>query len=257
MKILPIALAATLAFSSSAPAWGPTGHRVTGEIAERFLTVEAKEAITAILGAEGLAEASVWPDEMRSSPEHFWKKVATPYHYVTIPAGKTYDDVGAPPQGDAVYAIEKFRAQLKSDKTSKKEKQLALRFIVHLVGDLHQPLHSGNGTDRGGNDVKLKYFWEDTNLHRVWDSNMIDGEKLSYTEWSNWLGAKITPEQVETWSDPNPRTWIAESVVLRDTIYPSGTELGYDYKFKHIPIVKRRLSMAGVRMAAVFNDIFQ
>ena len=87
---------------------------------------------------------------MRSNPEHFWQEVAGPFHYVTIPEGKTYAEVGAPDEGDSVTALAQFRKVLLDPKASREQKQLALRFTVHIIGDLHQPLHAGNGTDRGG-----------------------------------------------------------------------------------------------------------
>jgi len=242
--------------AGSALAWGKTGHRVTGAIAEEHLSDTARSAIEDILGQETLAEASTWPDEMRSSPEHFWQEVAGPFHYVTVPPGKTYADVGAPPEGDAVTALERFAATLRDPDASLEEQQLALRFTVHIIGDLHQPLHVGNGEDRGGNDVRVQWFDEPTNLHRVWDTHMIEGERLSFTEWTRWLSAKITGSQARDWSDPDPMTWIGESAAIRETIYPDGERLGYDYAFHHLPIVKERLSQGGLRIAAYLNRLF-
>jgi hypothetical protein len=190
LKKLTIGLiAATMSFQ--ALSWGQVGHRVTGAIAEQYLTPEAQHAISQLLVNEDLAEASTYADEMKSNPIEFWKKTANPWHYVNVFDGKTYSDVAPPPEGNAVTALEMFTRQLKSKKSSYEEKQLALRFIVHIIGDLHQPFHAGNGTDRGGNDVKLKFFWEDSNLHRVWDSGLIDRQKLSYTEWTHILSRKI------------------------------------------------------------------
>jgi hypothetical protein len=131
-------------------AWGQNGHRVTGALAEPLLSRKAKAQITAILGNESLAEASTWADEMRSSPEEFWQKTASPWHYVTVPEGKTYVEVGAPPEGDAYTALKQFAVTLKDPKATLAEKQLALRFSIHIIGDLHQPLHVGTRGDRGG-----------------------------------------------------------------------------------------------------------
>jgi hypothetical protein len=250
-------LVVTTLLAPQALAWGQTGHRITGAIAEQYLSAEAREAVEALLPNETLAEASTYADEMRSNPDDFWQKVAGPYHYVTVPKGKTYADVGAPPEGDAMFALTRFRATLLDPKTSRAEKQLALRFIVHLVGDLHQPLHNGNGTDRGGNEVKVRFFWEDSNLHRVWDAGMIDQRQLSYSEWTEWLSGKITSQNVQDWSDPNPATWIAEGTSIRDTIYPEDPDnMNWDYLYRHIPIVKLRLQKAGVRLAAYLNEIY-
>lgn len=253
-KLISIILA--LSLSMPVFAWGQTGHRVTGAIAEKYLSAEAKAAIEAILGTETLAEASSWPDEQRSNASDFWQKEAGPYHYLTVPKDQSYGEVSAPEQGDAYTALKKFAGMVKDPNETLENKQLALRFIVHIIGDLHQPLHAGNGTDRGGNDVKLKYFGSDTNLHSVWDTQMIDGEKLSYTELSSWLGAKITDEQAQAWTDTNPLTWIGESTAIRDTIYPDSDTISWSYRYNHIDTVKTRLSMAGVRIAAYLNALF-
>jgi hypothetical protein len=238
-------------------AWGQTGHRITGAIAEQHLTNKAKTQIKKILGPESLAEASTWPDEMRSNPADFWQKTASPYHYVSVPEGKAYPEIGAPAQGDSVTALEKFSAILKDTKSTLEQKQLALRFIVHIVGDLHQPLHAGNGTDRGGNDVKLTFFGQDSNLHRVWDSGLIDGQQLSYTEWTNWLSVRISKKQAKEWQVADPQVWIAESTQIRDTLYPDSDRISWDYKYQHINTVKKRLSQGGVRIAAYLNALFK
>lgn len=249
-------LVVSLSLSTTVFGWGQTGHRVTGALAETYLNEAARKAINDIIPNESLAEASTYADEMRSESSEFWKKTASPWHYVTVAKGKSYPQVGAPEEGDAVTAIDKFTRTLKDKNATLADKQLALRFLVHLIGDLHQPLHNGNGTDRGGNDVKLEFFWEDSNLHRVWDSGMIDRHQLSYTEWTQWLQQKMSDKQVKQWSDPDPQTWIAESIVLRPQLYPSDDKLSYGYKHQHLPTLKLRLQQAGVRIAAYLNMVF-
>lgn len=234
-------------------ALGLTGHRVTGEIAEKYLTEDTRVAVSKLLGNKSLAEVSNYVDEMRSSPNGFWKKVTSPYHYVTVPKGKTYAEVGAPEQGDAVFALNKYSDIILDPAASDRDKEIALKFIIHLIGDLHQPLHVGSGLDRGANDVKVKFFGRDYNLHSVWDSGMINRKELSYTEWSNWLGQQITAEDVANWSDSDPLVWIKESADIRDTIYPDGSFIGYDYLFQQLPTLKLRLKQAGVRIAIYLN----
>lgn len=247
---------ATLSASTQVFAWGQNGHRVTGAIAQQFLSKKAKSAVAKLLPHEDLAEAATYADEMRSNPSEFWQKEAGPYHYVTVPQGHTYGDSETPEQGDAVTALAKFSATLKDPKASLEEKRLALRFIVHIIGDLHQPLHAGNGTDRGGNDVKLSFMRKDTNLHRVWDSELLDSRELSYTEWTQRLTRKISPEQVKVWSVSAPNIWIGESTKIRDSIYPDSNDVSWDYIYNNVPIAQQRLQMAGVRIAAYLNQVF-
>ncbi len=253
---LILAFILALTVPGQAWAWGKTGHRITGAIAEDYLSDEARARIRAILGVEDLAEASNWPDWMRSDPSEFWQRTANPWHYVTVPEGKTYEDVGPPRQGDAFTALNRFSLTILDPDASVEDKQRALRFAVHIIGDLHQPLHVGNGEDRGGNDVKVTFFGEETNLHRLWDENMLDRQLLSYTEYSEWLRRKITTDQAREWLTPDPLVWIGESAAIRDTIYPDGDELSYGYVFTSLPIAERRLAQAGVRMAAYFNALF-
>ena len=261
MQRFIISLLLSVIVSNSAYAWGLTGHRVTGAIAEKYLTPQAKQFIDDLIGPENLAQASTYPDDQRSNPSEFWQKTASPWHYVTVPKGQVYEHVEHPKEGDAMTALNTFSQTLVDSKASKEDRQLALRFIVHIVGDLHQPLHAGNGTDRGGNDVKLEFFWQDSNLHRVWDSEMIDKRQLSYSEWTNWLTNAITDADVATWQAADPLTWIKESTDIRDVIYPAVPQngekikLNWQYAYDHGAKVQHRLSQAGVRLAAYLNNL--
>lgn len=236
--------------------FGQTGHRVTGLLAERYLTEQAKKEIALLLGEQSLAEISTYCDEQRANSSKFWQVTSYPWHFMTIPDGKTYTDDMAPPEGDAITALKMFTAQLQDPTVDKETRALALKFIVHIIGDLHQPLHVGNGTDRGGNDVKVEFFRQPGNLHRVWDSGMIDSEKLSFTEWTNWLGRKITDEDVTTWSSIDPLVWARESQDIRMGIYPKDERLSWNYKYQHIDTVRLRLSQAGVRVGLYLNAVF-
>ncbi len=255
------ALATALLLAAAAPAlaWSQTGHRVTGEIADTHLGPKARAALKEVLGTEGLAEASTWPDFMRSSPDPFWQKESSPWHYVTIPPGKSYAEVGAPPQGDAITALKRFSAVLKDPKAPREERQKALRFIVHIIGDLSQPLHVGRGgdlADRGGNDIKVTWFGRPTNLHSVWDGELVDNEDLAYTEWTRWLLAAATPQQMRDWSSPDPLQWLDDSSALREKIYPASPDLGYAYVFENRERVRQQLTKGGLRLAAYLNRLF-
>ena len=252
-KLIFIALSLTLSFQ--AYSWGQTGHRVTAQIAEDHLNRKATRMVKKLLGNVDMAEASTYSDEHRSNPSEFWKKTANPWHYVNVHEGKVYEK--APPEGDAVTALEMFSKQLKSKESSIEEKQLALKFIIHIIGDLHQPFHSGTDIDRGGNWVKVTFFGEESNIHRVWDEHLIDNKKLSYTEWSLWLNRKISRQNVKDWKQTDPRVWIAESQKLRLGLYPKKPSIFFDYQYMAMPIIKQRLQMGGIRLATYLNDLFK
>jgi hypothetical protein len=254
----PAALTAALtAAPMPAAAWGPTGHRVTAKLAEARLNPVARAHVRAILGSESLAEASTWPDDQRSNPDPFWQKTASPWHYVTVPTGQPYTTAMAPAEGDAVTALAQFRTTLRDAHAPLADRQRALRFAVHIIGDLQQPLHAGRPGDRGGNSVAVTWMGRPTNLHAVWDAAMIDDRQLSYTEYAAFLARTITPERARAWADVRPATWINESATLRETIYPTDPALGYKYNWQHIGEVNTRLAMGGVRIAAWLNAVWR
>lgn len=255
MKKIATALSVILISAAPASGWGKTGHRVTGAIADLHLTAEARLAVQEILGVESLAEASTWPDFMRSSSEEFWR-AAGPYHFVTVPDGTRYDPSNAPPEGDAYTALDRFAQIVIDESAPLEERQRALRLVVHIIGDLHQPFHVGNGLDRGGNDVTVVWFDTVTTLHLAWDEDMVNHEELSYTEMTNWLNARITPQLASEWMEPDPLVWIAESAAIRSGLYPDDAELQWNYVYEHRATMRQRLSQGGVRMAAYLNALF-
>lgn len=251
-KVLVIVL---MFWAMQASTWGLTGHRVVGKIAESYLSKKAHKEVKKILGNESLADVANWMDFIKSEPAYDFMG---PWHYCTIPDGMTYAEAGLPKEKDIIWAIDKFSNDLKSDTASLETRQIALKSIVHLIGDLHQPLHVGNGEDRGGNDVKVTYFYQNSNLHRVWDSGIIDGQNLSYTEWV----AKInhpSKEEIALWQKTSVLDWANESKAMRESVYEIGEKknLSYRYNYDHIDQVELRLLQAGIRLAAVLNEIYE
>ncbi|MEQ8907113.1 S1/P1 nuclease [Ekhidna sp.] len=235
--------------------WGATGHRIVGLIAERHLTKKARKNIENVLGTETLAEISNYMDFIKSDETYVHM---SPWHYATIPDGKTYEEAGTPDEGDVIITIQRMMKELETKSFTDEDEAFALKCLVHLIGDIHQPLHVGNGEDKGGNDVKLDYFWEDSNLHRVWDSGMIDGQKYSYTEYVEWID-HATEEQLASWSSLNVLDWANESKDLRRQCYetmPDSKKLSYRYDYENIDLLNQRLLQAGIRLANVLNKIY-
>lgn len=239
--------------STSAFAWGKNGHRIVGEIAQQNLLPGTKKAIEKILGNEDLARVSTWPDEIRSDKKYSY---SSPWHYVSIPSGKTYFDQKRPPEGDVIFALFQFEETLRDPKSSPEQKKDALRFMVHMMGDLHQPLHVGLAEDRGGNTVRLKWFKTETNLHALWDENIVDFEQLSYTEYSKILN-HFTKEEKKSFTSGTFLDWAKESQDLRNVVYDVGESAGYEYHFKVKPVYELRLRQAGLRLANLLNNIFK
>ena len=250
---VPFILLMFLAIQASS--WGLTGHRVVGQIAEGHLSKKARKEVKKILGTESLTDVANWMDHIKSEPKFDFMG---PWHYCTVPDGKTYAEAGTPEEKDIIWALDKFKKDLQSDTSSLETKQLAIKSIVHLVGDLHQPLHVGNGEDRGGNDVKIQYFWQSSNLHRVWDSGIIDGQNMSYTEWVTKLN-HATETQISDWQNDSVLDWADESKNLRPSVYDIGDQknLTYRYNYDHLAQVELRLLQAGIRLAGLLNEIYE
>lgn len=233
--------------------WGKTGHRVIGKIAEENLTPEAKEQITAILGHTDLARISNWADEIKSDPKwdhtHDW-------HYCTILEGKQYE--GPEAGGRAVQKVTEFSDLLPKGILSETDQRNILCFIVHIIGDLHQPLHVGNGTDRGGNDVDVTWYRDSTNLHSVWDSKLIDHMQYSYTEYAQQLQLGLTEEDKIELLNSDILAFVNASRNVHEQVYDIGEgNLSWKYIYKNRELMEDRLLKGGYHLAAVLNNIFK
>lgn len=234
--------------------WGQIGHYVTGEIAEQHLTDKAREKVNSILGDMTMARATVWMDDIRSDSRYDYTGT---WHWTTIPYGLTYEEAEQEETGDIIWALETLIEELKSRQLSETEEREKLMLVMHMIGDIHQPLHVGTGEDRGGNDVRLQWMGENSNLHRVWDSDIINSLEMSYSELTRELDT-ATALQIEEWQNSTVRDWAYESMTYRDRIYnlPDNMRLSYPYRYKNNDIVFKRLLQAGIRMAGVLNEIY-
>lgn len=261
MRTARIAIASIFLLGVSLPAaaWGPNGHRIVGQIAENHLTDAARKGISELIGRASLAQVSTWADEIKSDPA--WRH-ASPWHYVNAPPGQTIEKAHKSPSGDVVEAIQRFERVLRNCGSGRKERVDALRFLVHFVGDIHQPLHAGYASDRGGNDIRVRWFGESTNLHTVWDEHLVEHQQLSFTEWVRFFG-HAEPGEIGAWRRSNVYDWARESRSMLPAVYDYGSSrsertpyLGYAYIFKHADGVRLRLLQAGIRLSGMLNDIF-
>ena len=245
-----------LTYSSKSFSWGKTGHRIVGELAQRNLSKKTLKSIKELAGTEDLSRLSTWPDEIRSDPKMGY---TGPWHYVSIPNGKTYFDQKRAKEGDLIEALFRFEDILRDPKDTKENKLTALKFMIHMTGDLHQPLHVGLAEDRGGNSIKVKWFKSETNLHAVWDEELVDFEKLSFSEYANYLNHFSIAEKKD-WVNGTFMDWAKESQDLRPVVYDLAVadmpNLSYEYNYKVKPIIEMRLKQAGFRLANVLNKIF-
>ena len=165
--------------SHSSDDWGKTGHRATGEIAEKYLSRKARKEINKLLDGHSIAYVSNYADEIKSDKNY---RKFSPWHYVNFPFDSSYEVHPKNAKGDLIIGINTCIEVLKNSDSSKEDKVFYLKMLIHFMGDLHQPLHVGMADDKGGNDLKVKWFNNGTNLHVVWDSKMIDSYGMTYTE---------------------------------------------------------------------------
>jgi hypothetical protein len=241
--------------------WGTTGHRVVAQIAQNHLSSKAKREIKKIFGNEPMAYWANWPDFIKSDTTGVWK-ASSEWHYIDVDKQNNFKDFVTAIKGEKapnLYTqIQILSAQLKDEKTAMADKKIALIFLIHLLGDSSQPMHTGRHEDLGGNKIKVKFFGQDTNLHALWDSKLIDFTQYSYSEFAKVLDVK-TPEEVKQIQSGTLEDWLYDSHKQANYIYANsvaGKSYSYDYNYKFESILERQLLYGGLRLAKVLNDIF-
>ena len=253
--IVLLLLLFTTTQNTYAEVWGSTGHRVIGAVAQKHLTPKAAQQVKELLGGMSLAFVSTYADEIRSDNRY---DHLVPLHYVNMDQHTRYHEAEKTPKGDIVIAIKTCIETLKNPTASKEDKAFYLKLLVHFIGDIHQPLHAGRKEDRGGNSIDLFWFGKRTNLHRLWDSDLIEHYNMSYSELAAHLPKQTADEKAVVMTAPL-LDWVDQSQDLANTLYdktPQGTRLGYVYHYQHFETVREQLLDGGLRLAATLNAIF-
>lgn len=247
-------------FPLSTMAWGLLGHRVVGEIAESYLKKRTNREVKAILGHESLAMASNWADFIKSEPSFNY---LSNWHYINLPASLSSDQLQnlllKDTITDAYTRIRFLSSELKNKSLEQDKKVMYLRLLIHLVGDLHQPMHTGRFDDLGGNKIQLTWFSQPSNLHRVWDSDLVDSQELSYTEYASSINY-VDKDRLFQLQNEDVNHWVEDSYKLSEQIYANvkpGDKLGYRYIFDYIGVANQQMLKGGIHLAALLNDIFK
>ena len=259
IKVVLLLLVGYLPFVSLA--WGVEGHRIVGQIAESYLTVNAKKEINKILGTETIAMVSNWGDFVKSDPSYDY---LYHWHYLDLKSGLTIGEVQSFLDKDTIAdtytKIHFLVTELKNKKLSKEKKVIYLKLLIHFVGDIHQPLHAGMEENLGGNKIKVMWFNDSKNLHVIWDSELILFQQLSYTEYTTAIN-HTSYEQRKRWQKEPISDWVIESYQLTqkicDEITQPNQRLEYKYNFKYLSILNQQLLKGGVHLAGLLNDIFK
>lgn len=256
---------ATALIACTAPreahAWGKSGHRIVGAIAQDRLDAKASAAVAELLAGEPdptLAGVSIWADQVREEvPEYRW---TMPLHWVNFEPGHCNYQAKSNCHDDlcVVAAIERYGKQLQDDWLPLAVRRDALKFVVHFVGDVHQPLHAGFAADRGGNDFQINIQREGWNLHSVWDTLIIDSAKLEWPAYRARLdGIELTAESRRQAGEGKAPVWAEEScrIMQGADFYPPRHKITGRYLEANRPQVDQRLKLAGARLAALLNRL--
>jgi len=228
--------------------WGKTGHRVTGQIAQNYLTGKAKRALNDLLDGHSLAFVSTFADDIKA--DRSYSKYSA-WHYVNYPLGMDYVDSEKSEYGDIMTAIEECIQKVK-------DRVFHLKLLIHFIGDLHQPMHASRAEDKGGNDIQVQWFGEGSNLHRVWDKNLIESYGMTYSELADEL-SDVDKKKRKAIQEGTIYDWVDESHAICAELYDSveiGDKLGYRYSYDYNDLLFQQLQMGGLRLAKVLNDLF-
>jgi hypothetical protein len=258
---LAVGLCVAVFMPANLMAWGPEGHIVVAKIAAAHLTPSAKTGVKQLLGRHTLDSVANFADQVRSQrPE------TAAWHFVDIPKDATdYNpdrDCKETPKGDCVIAeLARAQADLKNKSLTKAKRAEALKFVVHFVGDLHQPLHSSDNGDRGGNDVKVDFLGRASNLHRVWDSDIINEEHLAAADYADQLDSWLDSQDTAAIEKGTTVDWaLAAHQLAKDDAYniPDGhpTPIDTSYVDANQPVIDQQLAFAGLRLAEILNASF-
>ncbi|MDC6364282.1 MULTISPECIES: S1/P1 nuclease [Flavobacteriaceae] len=251
-----ILLALLLPLCSFGNFWGETGHRVTGHIAQNHLTGKAKRVLNDLLDGHSLAFVSTYADEIKA--DRSYSKFSA-WHYVNYPLGMRYEDSEKSKYGDIVTAIEECIRVVKNKDSSRADRVFYLKMLVHFIGDLHQPMHASRAEDKGGNDIQVQWFGQGSNLHRVWDKNLIVSYGMTYTELANELDRGVSRKERKKIQEGSIYDWVDESHEICGTLYESvevGEKLGYRYTYDYNDLLFEQLQKGGLRLAKILNDLF-
>jgi hypothetical protein len=261
MSRLVLASVLLCAWPGSLPAFGPLGHELVASLAEARLSDPARAEIRRLLGADrDLPSVSTWADELRDGDPERGRATAR-WHFVNIPreAGCRFDRKRDCPEGQCIVAALKRQARILADRAAPESARAeALKWVVHLVADIHQPLHAGYPEDRGGNLFQVHYLGRGSNLHALWDSGLFESRGLDAPAYLAELEARAAKMRAKAarWSDEAPQRWAEESCALIESLrlYPARPgKLPREYIPRLRPHAEERLILAGLRLAALLE----
>lgn len=236
--------------STESYSWGSQGHKIVAEIAYQYLDKATQDSVKKYLGDMSFQNAATWMDDMRSDPNFNYMK---PWHYINVEKDKTF--VKSTDE-NIVNELNKTIDELQRSKANKELVNLDIKIIFHIVGDLHQPLHVGYGTDKGGNSIDVIFQGKKSNLHKVWDSEMIYEKKITAEECLE-LASKLSAEEIREIQKIDVIKWMDESRSFLANVYDFKEGIiDQNYINMNTPIIEKQLTYAGLRLANILRKTF-
>lgn len=229
---------------------GAIGHKIIASIAYNILNQSTRDSIQKYLGNMNFEEASIWMDEIRGDKTYDYMK---PWHYINIEKDKTYVKNN---EKNIINQIEESILYIKSNSKKKEQINFHIKVLFHLIGDIHQPLHCGYEADKGGNLVYLKFIGKNTNLHKVWDSELINETKINLNDCLKIMN-KMTLIEKKNIASSNKLLWMQESIDLLPEVYNFKESIEINYVNKNKNILEKQIIKAGIRLAFVFTELFK
>ncbi|WP_427982591.1 S1/P1 nuclease [Agarivorans sp.] len=238
-------------FSLPSMAFGVLGHQLVAYIAEQQLSASTKQQINTLLGQQSLVDIATWADQVRKDPA--WQYTA-PWHYINLAKGQNLSFAKRNPKGDVLSQLYYFEGQLANHSLSHKVRSQALKFYVHLLADLHQPLHVAYAEDRGGNQHEVTWYGKPSNLHRVWDSQLLDTAAKPLPSYALQLMRDYPLNQQQLGHDYHQ--WFLQTRQLVPMAYHySSKQLGDVYLQDKRPLIEQQLALAAYRLASKLNQL--
>jgi nuclease S1 len=248
--VLHVLLCVVPLFSQSAFSWGEDGHKIVATLAEAQLTPAAKKEVARLLALEPgqtLASISTWADQHRNPTTASW-------HYVNFPRGDChYQPERDCPDGKCIVAAIDRQMEVLRTSGDDEKRLTALKYLVHFIGDIHQPLHAGFGDDRGGNRYQLKAFMRGSNLHAVWDSGLINAMQQDNDVIVKSLLIRALPNSQSAFTAQGAAEESCR-VVSQPGFYPDRL-VSPEYVDRYTPVMLYQLALAGSRLTKVINSV--
>jgi hypothetical protein len=239
-------------------AWGGKAHDIIAYIAGQNLTPKARAEVSRLLNGKTMVYYAMWMDNIRSDSMYDFTST---WHYANVDSGYTYASMPKVETCDVLTATELAIRNITSETSTDSIKTMYMKFLIHLIGEIHSPMHAGRATDRGGNDYPVIWFRDTINLHSLWDSHLLERTRgWSYTEWAVNLTADKTPTDIARMQQGTPTEWFTETVTLADLVYkntPQNQNLGFQYIYQHSQMLEQQLALGGYRLAYLLNMIFK